>query len=504
MHPHTTSPPSQPGSTPDAVIGGVGDGVEALGDALDGLLRQIVGGYFVLTDGQGAVSKWSEPAELLFGRPAEQVLGQGFFATLVAGPLPHGGAAWRHFLDAGEPPGVPGRVEVVGLHADGSEIPLEAVFVPVKLDEGFDFSLFLEDLAFELPLNLMLMRMRQQHPVVVRALRSALEDEPQPWEGWRTAGTLVIFRPLGPTPWVDAELAAREAARAEADAEAEERLTNPDPGIQGNSIADLDDAAAVVARLLGALERIDDLERVAEGLPAQLEDARREAQASRGRAEAAEREAQMLRSELQRAVADLQRPAEDPQRAELLTRLERLERARLDGDEAEAARRRTLAAAESARAQLSARLDQLDPPPKDRAFLVQEFVADGIEIFAGVSRDPDFGLSLAFGMGGTAIETTRDFALRMLPLREGDAEAMIGETRGAAMLGAVRGRPAADVKSIVACLEALADFAQANADGLDEVDLNPIKALPQARGCVVVDALIVARIPASADASARS
>jgi acyl-CoA synthetase (NDP forming) len=147
-------------------------------------------------------------------------------------------------------------------------------------------------------------------------------------------------------------------------------------------------------------------------------------------------------------------------------------------------------------AQLSERLDQLDRPPKDRAFLVQEFVADGIEIFAGVSRDPDFGLSLAFGLGGTAIEITRDFALRMLPLREGDAEAMIGETRGAAMLGAVRGRPAVDVKSIVACLEALADFAQANADVLDEVDLNPIKALPEGRGCVVVDALIAARAPA--------
>jgi len=149
-------------------------------------------------------------------------------------------------------------------------------------------------------------------------------------------------------------------------------------------------------------------------------------------------------------------------------------------------------------AQLSERLDQLDPPPKDRAFLVQELVADGIEIFAGVSRDPDFGLSLAFGMGGTAVEITRDFALRMLPLREGDAEAMIGETRGRAMLGAVRGRPAADVKSIIACLEALADFAQVNADVLDEVDLNPIKALPEGCGCVVVDALIAARAPARA------
>ncbi len=56
----------------------------------------------------------------------------------------------------------------------------------------------------------------------------------------------------------------------------------------------------------------------------------------------------------------------------------------------------------------------------------------------------------------------------------------------------MRGRPAADVKSLVACLEALADFAQCNADVLDEIDLNPIKALPD--GCVVVDALIVARV----------
>ena len=147
-------------------------------------------------------------------------------------------------------------------------------------------------------------------------------------------------------------------------------------------------------------------------------------------------------------------------------------------------------------ARLSERLDRLDPPPSDRAFLVQEFVTDGIELFAGISRDPDFGLSLAFGMGGTAIEVTRDFALRMLPLREGDAEAMIGEMRGAALLASVRGRPAADVSSVAACLEALADFAQQNADILDEVDLNPIKALPQGRGCVVVDALIVARSPA--------
>jgi acyl-CoA synthetase (NDP forming) len=144
---------------------------------------------------------------------------------------------------------------------------------------------------------------------------------------------------------------------------------------------------------------------------------------------------------------------------------------------------------------LQQRLERVEPRPSDAAFLVQEFVADGIEVFAGISRDPDFGLTLAFGMGGIAIEITRDFALRTLPLREGDAEAMIAETRGAAMLGAIRGRPAADVASLAACLNALADFAHHNADMLDEIDLNPIKALPEGRGCVVVDALIVARPP---------
>jgi acyl-CoA synthetase (NDP forming) len=151
--------------------------------------------------------------------------------------------------------------------------------------------------------------------------------------------------------------------------------------------------------------------------------------------------------------------------------------------------------AELARAfrELSQRMDNLDAPPADMAFLVQEFVAGGVEVFAGISRDPDFGLFLAFGIGGTAIEVTRDFALRMLPLREGDAEAMIAEPRGAALLGPMRGGVGADVNSLVRTLEALADFAEQNSAAIEEIDLNPIKALPQGRECIVVDALMVAR-----------
>jgi len=153
-------------------------------------------------------------------------------------------------------------------------------------------------------------------------------------------------------------------------------------------------------------------------------------------------------------------------------------------DEAELAR---------AHAQLSELLAKMDSRPADAAFLVQEFVAGGLEVFAGVSRDPDFGLTLAFGLGGVAIEVIRDFALRMLPLRDGDAEAMIAETRGAALLGAHRRGEAADVKSLAALLYALGDFAWHNAQIIAEIDLNPIKV--HARDSIVVDALIVAQPP---------
>src|SRR6476661_8871468 len=106
MNPLTNTPPS----SADAVLTEAAAGPV---DPLDALLRQIVAGYFVLTDGQGSVSKWSEPAE----------------------------------LDFGEPPRVPGTVSLTGRRSDGADFPMETVFIPVKLDEGFDFSLFLEDLS---------------------------------------------------------------------------------------------------------------------------------------------------------------------------------------------------------------------------------------------------------------------------------------------------------------------------------------------------------------------
>lgn len=126
-------------------------------------------------------------------------------------------------------------------------------------------------------------------------------------------------------------------------------------------------------------------------------------------------------------------------------------------------------------------------------FLVQEMVTGGIEVFAGVTRDPDFGLMLAFGLGGIAIELIGDVALRALPLREGDARAMIASTKSAQLLAGARSHTAYDVESLVACIEGFAAFAHAEREYLDSIDLNPIIVLPAGRGCRIVDALIVPR-----------
>jgi len=88
----------------------------------------------------------------------------------------------------------------------------------------------------------------------------------------------------------------------------------------------------------------------------------------------------------------------------------------------------------------------------------------------------------------------RDVVLRPLPLRVGEAEAMIAETAIAAkLLAGARGAPPADFAALAASLYALSDFAMANAERVAEIDVNPIKVLPDGRGCLVLDAVILPR-----------
>jgi acyl-CoA synthetase (NDP forming) len=151
---------------------------------------------------------------------------------------------------------------------------------------------------------------------------------------------------------------------------------------------------------------------------------------------------------------------------------------------------------------MSRRLEETGKRGTIAGFLIQELARDGLEVFAGVSTDPDWGPVLAFGAGGVLVETLADVALRPLPLKDGDAEAMIAETRAGALLAGYRGRPPGDVLALARCLTALADFAWAEREQLAEIDVNPIVVRERGRGCVVVDALIVPRAVAAPSGSA--
>jgi succinyl-CoA synthetase beta subunit len=140
---------------------------------------------------------------------------------------------------------------------------------------------------------------------------------------------------------------------------------------------------------------------------------------------------------------------------------------------------------------MSHRLEERGQRRGIAGFLVQPVARDGLEVFAGVSTDPDFGPVLAFGAGGVLVEALDDVALRTLPLRDGDAEAMIAETRAGRLLRGYRGRPPGDAAALARCLSALADFAWAERGSIAEIDVNPI--VVHERGCAIVDALIVPR-----------
>jgi acetate---CoA ligase (ADP-forming) len=141
---------------------------------------------------------------------------------------------------------------------------------------------------------------------------------------------------------------------------------------------------------------------------------------------------------------------------------------------------------------MSERLDALGKRGAADGFLVQEMIAGGVEVLAGVSRDPHFGLTMAFGAGGVLVEALDDVALRALPLRPGDARAMVAETRVARLLAGGR-RPPSDVPALCGVLERIADLAWAEREQLAELDVNPILVRAEGRGCVVVDALVVPR-----------
>jgi acyl-CoA synthetase (NDP forming) len=125
--------------------------------------------------------------------------------------------------------------------------------------------------------------------------------------------------------------------------------------------------------------------------------------------------------------------------------------------------------------------------------LVAPMVVGGVEMIIGVKRDPTFGPMVVLGLGGILVEVFKDFTLRRAPFDADTAAAMIGELKGAALLAGVRGRPRADVAALVTALVRLSDFAAAEGERLEAIDINPFVVLPEEQGALALDALITTR-----------
>ncbi len=125
--------------------------------------------------------------------------------------------------------------------------------------------------------------------------------------------------------------------------------------------------------------------------------------------------------------------------------------------------------------------------------LVQAMADKGREVILGINRDPHFGPMLMLGLGGIHVEVLRDVAFAPVPVSRGEAEALIGRLKGAALLGPVRGQPAADTAALADMIVKLSEFAADHADAIAEIDLNPVIVHGAGEGATIADALIVKR-----------
>ena len=124
------------------------------------------------------------------------------------------------------------------------------------------------------------------------------------------------------------------------------------------------------------------------------------------------------------------------------------------------------------------------------AWLVQEMVKGSREIMIGMVRDPQFGPSVMFGLGGIFTEILQDVAFRVAPLRKRDALDLMRAIRGHRILDAVRGMKAVDTDSLCHSLMAVGQVALDHPE-IVEIDVNPL--IVRGDKPVAVDALIVLR-----------
>lgn len=120
--------------------------------------------------------------------------------------------------------------------------------------------------------------------------------------------------------------------------------------------------------------------------------------------------------------------------------------------------------------------------------LVQEMAPQSTEVIVGAIKDPQFGQTLMFGLGGIFVEILKDVTFRVAPITRKDAQEMIIKVKAYPLLTGYRKTPPADLDAIINVLMNISKLIMEYPE-IKEIDLNPI--MTYAKGAKTVDARII-------------
>ncbi len=118
-------------------------------------------------------------------------------------------------------------------------------------------------------------------------------------------------------------------------------------------------------------------------------------------------------------------------------------------------------------------------------------MASGLEVILGAVRDPYFGPTVVFGLGGIFTELLHDVVHRFAPFDERTGREMILQIKSAALLTGYREKPALDIDALAGVLSRLSWLAADHADSIAEIDINPLFVRSEGLGVVAADALVI-------------
>lgn len=127
------------------------------------------------------------------------------------------------------------------------------------------------------------------------------------------------------------------------------------------------------------------------------------------------------------------------------------------------------------------------PDARIEGILVQEMAPWGTEVIVGSTRDPQFGPTVMFGLGGIFVEILKDVTFRVAPIGTDEAKEMVKEIRGYPIIAGARGREPLDINALTEAIVRISWLVYENPE-IQELDANPIFLYKE--GLMVADARI--------------